>query len=198
MRGSRRRENKKGLDDDRRTLIHRYMVEKEEPPEPKPDPPTPVRRQQGEPLLDQPALESEVLADPGAVLGLKEPPEPSEEITSPQPSDQDTQPALRNRPRHLVGLDRPSADELISFAALEPTAPADPAPPLVDLQPAAPPLGRHERSQFQVDASRGTLHHVARLCEQLSWARDESVRHRQRLAAARPLGDNSSDAVRVS
>lgn len=196
MRRSRRQGDKHGLDDDRRTLIHRYMVDEEGPPEPELNPPTLISkqpRQQVEPLVDHAVLESEVQVDPGAALGaldrymigLTEALESCEE---------GTQPALSHPSRYLVGLARPPESELIGSAALEPKVPSDPTPPLVDLQPAAPPPERHEGLRFQLNASRRTLDHVGRLCAQLTWARDESSRRRERLAAARPQGTASRAA----
>jgi hypothetical protein len=64
MRGLRRHQNEPGLDDDRRTLIHRYMVDQADSPEPdatpRPaQPPEPVER-----LIVSAVPVSETPADP--------------------------------------------------------------------------------------------------------------------------------------
>jgi hypothetical protein len=192
MRGLRRHEDKQGLDDNRRTLIHRYMVEKEEPPEL--ELVSPVTALASEQPASPPVLELKVIADPvpslGALdrhmIGLEEMPE--------------TAPAVSDPPRHLIGLDEPPETEpkfpawaapraeitqVISSAAVEPKAPIAPAPE------------QQQEEDSQRDPSRRTLEHVARLCEQMAWARDETSRRRERLIALRPQGSSPRDSVRA-
>lgn len=188
MRGLRRHEDKQGLDDNRRTLIHRYMVEKEEPPELElVSPVTALARKQP---TGPPVLELKAIADPapslGALdrymIGLEEMPEASDP------------------PRHLIGLDAPPETEpkfpawvapriettqVISSAALEPKAPT----PLA--------LEQQQGEGSHPDPSRRTLEHVARLCEQMSWARHETSRRRERLIALRPQGTNPPGSARA-
>lgn len=191
MRGLRRHEDKHGLDDNRRNLIHRYMVEKEEPPELELVSPAPALASEqpaGPPVLELKA------ADPapslGALdrymIGLEEMPEAA--------------PAVSDPPRHLIGLDEPPETEpkfpawaaprteitqVISSAALEPKVPIAPAPE------------QQQEEDSQRDPSRCTLERVAQLCEQLAWARDETRRRRERLIALRPQGSSSRSSVRA-
>jgi len=70
MRGLRRHEDKHGLDDNRRTLIHRYMVEQADSPEPDKTPPPAPPQEPIEHLIDLPVLESETPGDPAPAPSL--------------------------------------------------------------------------------------------------------------------------------
>lgn len=72
MRGLRRHQNEPGLDDDRRTLIHRYMVDQADSPEPDATPPPAQPQEPVERLVVSAVPVAETPADPIPAPSVRE------------------------------------------------------------------------------------------------------------------------------